>query len=252
MKQNTLKNKKISALWIAVHGLVFLLLAVLFFTGTKFKINTNLFDILPDSNASREVSKADAALSARTGRVFMVLVKSNSFDKSKEAAEAFYNELNAEENNSCFEKLSLYMNNDSVNEVNDYYFKNRYFLLEEEVSENLNTERGLNDFLLDSQMCLFNSLGTIKNIEEDPFDLSEIEITSTLAKVLNNGTGMNMLDGVLCCYKDDFCYVMLRGLLSPEGASITNNNSGVKKIYDAVEKLKASEENNEVEFIFYA
>lgn len=250
MKQNTLKNKKFSALWIAVHGLVFLLLAVLFFTGTKFKINTNLFDILPDSNASREVSKADAALSARTGRVFMVLVKSNSFDKSKEAAEAFYNELNAEENNSCFEKLSLYMNNDSVNEVNDYYFKNRYFLLEEEVSENLNTERGLNDFLLDSQMCLFNSLGTIKNIEEDPFDLSEIEITSTLAKVLNNGTGMNMLDGVLCCYKDDFCYVMLRGLLSPEGASITNNNSGVKKIYDAVEKLKAAEENNEVEFIY--
>ena len=66
-----------------------------------------------------------------------------------------------------------------------------------------------------------------------------------LGKLMENGTSMSMLDGVLCTYKDDNCYVMLRGSLTPEGASITNKNSGVKKIYECAAKVKESPENSE-------
>lgn len=249
MKQNILNDKKFTSLWIAVHGFVFLVMAVLFFSGTKLKISTNLFDILPDSNASREVSKADSVLSAKTGRVFMILVKSDSFEKSKSAAGELNKLLASDENKSCFEKISYEMDENSINEIKEYYFNNRYFLLDEESAENMNTTEGLNDFLLDSQASIFNMLASLENIEEDPFALSEIEFNKALHKVMINGTSMSMLDGVLFCYKDDSCYVMIRGILTPEGASITNSNSGIKQIYKCLEKIKQNSEFNDVKFI---
>lgn len=250
MKQNILKNNKFTALWIAVHGIVFFALAVLFFCGKRFKINTNLFDILPDTNSSREVSDADSILNEKNGHVFIVFVKSNSFEKSKSSALELYNLLEKPESKNCFEKISLEVDDNIVSEIKEYYFKNRYFLLDEKVAENLDTQEGLEDFLLDSQMCIFNNLASVENIEQDPFALSEIELNNTLGNVMNNGTSMSLYDGVLSASKNNDCYVMLRGSLSQEGASITNKNSGVKKIYSAVENLKSKPENSGVDFIY--
>lgn len=249
MKQNTLKNNKFQALWIAIHGLVFLALGIMFLCGTRYKINTNLFDILPKTNASRDVSKADGVMGSKTGRVFIVLVKGPDLNTAKNAALAFDKLLNAEENKVCFEKTTVLME-DNVSDISDYYYKNRYFLLNEEQAERLYTNEGVHDFIDDSLMTIYSSFGSVKNLDEDPFALSEMELMETLGKLMDNGTSMSMIDGVLCTYKDDSCYVMLRGSLSPEGASITNKNSGVKKIYESAAKVKESEEFSGIEFIY--
>ena len=249
MKQNTLKNNKFQALWIAIHGLVFLALGIMFLCGIRYKINTNLFDILPKTNASRDVSKADGVMGSKTGRVFIVLVKGPDLVSAKKAACDFNSLLEEESNKACFEKISLLMDN-NMTEVSDYFLKNRYFLLNEAQAGSLYTNNGVHNFIDDSLMTIYSSFGNIRNLEEDPFALSEMELMEGLGKLMENGTSMSMLDGVLCTYKDDNCYVMLRGSLTPEGASITNKNSGVKKIYECAAKVKESPENSEIEFIY--
>lgn len=255
MKVNILQNRKYNALWILVHGLVFLLMTVLFLCGTKFKINTNLFDILPETNARGEVSKADSVLNNKTGRTFVVLVKSDSFENSKKAASNLCSwlegSLELTKEKKSFESISLYMNENVLSEIENYYSENKFFLLNGERTERFLIEgdegkTAVEDFITESQMLLMSPFSFNADYENDPFGLAGIEITESLDKINDSGTSMSLKDGVLAAEKDGFYYVMIRGVLTPEGASITNKNSGVKKIYDAAKEVQ----KNGIEFIF--
>ncbi|MCR5613031.1 MMPL family transporter [Treponema sp.] len=245
MNANILKNNRYQALWIAVHGLVFLLLGVLFLCGTRFKINTNLFDILPDTNSSRDVSEADNILNSRTGRMFVILVKDKDFESAKNSAEILYNKI--AENKECFENVKFYMNDNIMDEVTDYYFNNRFYFLDEKTIQTFKTHDGIYDFLSEGLLNVYSGFLPKSNLEEDPFTLGEMALSASLEKVVNNGTSMNMHDGVLCAFVEDDCYVMIRGLLTPKGAAITNDKSGVKKIYEYSSALK---KDCSSEFIF--
>lgn len=248
MKQNILKNNRFQALWIGIHGLIFLMMLVFFAAGTRFKINTNLFDILPKSNASREVSKADNVFGNKSGRTFIVLSRANSFGEAKANAESLYKELSKSKNNECFESLSLYMDENVVGEIKDFYYKNRYYLLEEKTAESLYTKAGIDDFLTEVQLNMYGGWVGIENIKEDPFFLGETEMMNATSHLMDSGTSMGLTDGVLNTFYEDQCYVMLRGVLSPKGSSITNKKSGVKKIYECVKKIK--KEHPEADFIY--
>lgn len=256
MKDNIFKNKTFTSLWIAVHGFIFITLAVLFFCGTKFKINTNLFDILPKTNASREVSKADNLINSKTGRMFIVLVKDRNFELAKKSASNLYNLLNLPENKKTFEKIDFFVDKNVMTEITDFYYKNRFNLLDSKTVENLKTDSGIIDFIEESLLNIYSGLTPKENIEEDPFALGEYGLSNALGKILDTGTSMSVHDGVLCAFDDDACYVMLRGILTADGASITNKSSGVKKIYEYAESVKSglqnleSEKNSEIEFIY--
>lgn len=256
MKKNIFSGKKSAAVWIALHGVVFLTLAVLYLFGTRFKINTNLFDILPKTNASREVSAADNAVSAKTGRIFIVLVKDKDFSSAKKNAEKFYNILNIPENRNLFEKIDFYVDSNSMNEITDFYYKNRLVLLDEKTSASLETTDGVADFIEESLLNIFSGLIPKEHIEDDPFALGEYTLSNALSTILNTGTAMSVHDGVLCAYDDDSCYIMLRGILTPEGSLITNKSSGVKKIYECAQIVKKDlhdlerEHNSKLEFIY--
>lgn len=232
------------------------MMAILFLCGKRFQINTNLFDILPQSNNSREVSKADVVLSTKTGRMFIVLAKGKDLSSAKSAAENFVEKLNEKDKDrlksagdanstsktgrvKSFEEISLTVDTNVMDEIHDYYFNNRYFLLDEKSAELLSSEDGIAEFIDDVNLNIYGGWCSVDSIDRDPFLLGESELMMALNKLMANGTAMNLSDDVLSCYYKDNCYVMIRGVLTSEGASITNKNSGVKKIYEAAEEIKA-------------
>lgn len=250
LKNNFIKQHKFQTLWIAIHSIVFVMMAILFLCGKRYRINTNLFDILPQSNNSREVSKADSVLSTKTGRMFIVLAKAKD-GTAKIAAEKLVEKLikkkDADNANSTlkargsktFEEISLTVDQDVMNEIHDYYFNNRYFLLDEASAEQLSDNEGIAEFIDDANLNIYGGWCSVDNIDRDPFLLGESELMMALNKLMANGTAMNLSDDVLSCYYKDNCYVMIRGVLTPEGVSITNKNSGIKQIYEAAEEVKA-------------
>lgn len=268
LKNNLTKNNGFRTLWIAIHSILFVMMAILFLSGKKFSINTNLFDILPQSNNSREVSKADAVLSTKTGRMFIVLVKGKDLSYAKSAAKKFVERLNEKDavtskagGVESFEEISLTVDPAVMNEIHDYYFKNRYFLLDDDQTELLSSEEGILEFIDDANLNIYGGWSSVDNIDRDPFLLGESELMTALNKLMTNGTAMNLSDDVLSAYYDDSCYVMIRGILTPEGASITNKNSGIKKIYETAEQIKSESlnrerssdkksEESEIDFIF--
>lgn len=265
MKNNILKNKiiiknKYLTLWIAIHSIVFVMMAILFLSGRNIRINTNLFDILPQSNNSRQVSKADSVLSEKTGRVFIVLAKGKNLTNAKDGAKKLVDSLKSDDDlffqkNGIkrFEEISLEIESDVMNEISDYFFNNRFFLLDENQAAELSSEEGIAEFIDDVNINIYNGWSLIDNLDKDPFVLGDLELWAIMDKLIANGTSMKLTDGVLSAYYKDNCYVMIRGTLTSEGASITNKNSGVKKIYEKVEEIKSSykeKNNSEVDFIF--
>lgn len=248
MKNNILKNNKFKAFWFFFYGIIFLLFLILFFCGINFKINTSLFDILPNANSSRIVSNADSILSSKTSKTFIILAKGNSFDNAKENANLLYEKLSSKENKKFFKNISLFVGENIVSEISEYFYENRFYILNEDDVKKIETDDGIADFISESLLNFYSGIFSSNDIEKDPFLLTEVGMSNTLRKIMDTGTTMNVYDGVLCTVleeegqeeKEDKFYVMLRGELTDEGASITNKTSGVKIVFDSIENLNSS------------
>lgn len=244
-----MKNNKFKFFWISAHSVIFLLLLIFFVCGIKYKINTNLFDILPKTNASLEVSHADSVMNSIASRSFIVLVKASSLEKAKSVANQFYKILNTKK--EFFEKINLFVSDDFMSEITNYFFENRFKILNEENIDTLNSEEKISDFIAESLLNLYVGSISTNAIEQDPFLLSEVGLSNALSKIIQNGTSMSVQDGVLCTFVEQDCYVMIRGILTKDAASITNKSSGVKLIYETSQNIQNKMQNNdEVKFIF--
>lgn len=255
MKNNILKNK-FKTLWLLFHGIIFLTCLSFFLLGTNFKINTSLFDILPKTNSSREVSKADSILSNKTSKMFIILTKGNSFEDAKKRANLLYEKLANQNNSEVFSNISLNISENIVDEISEYFYDNRFYILSEKDIKKLQTDDGITDFISESLLNFYSGMFSSKSIELDPFLLTEVAMTNTLRKIMDTGTSMNVFDGVLCTVleedgeeTEDKFYVMMRGELTQKGASITNKTSGVKTILDSIEQLEKENPGIENKFI---
>ena len=250
-----MKNKFLFA-WILFHGLIFSAFLISLAVSPKITFATSLFDILPPSSALHEVQAADSKLAAKTGRAVTILVKADSFEKAKDAAQKFYfsyadSDLHA--NPDYFDSLSLFVDSASIEEITGWLHQNRFMLLDNETRQLL--ENGgaeeLSEEALASVYGAF-TFSDLSHLDEDPFLLSERNLRHFLEGGALSSTNMALRDDVLAAEKDGFWYVLVRGTVSESGSSITGKKSTVKSVYETTETLKRNFANDgtEVDFVF--
>lgn len=257
-KENNFRCKNFGAIfWAAFHGVIFCALGILFLCGRRFAVNTNLFDILPESSSMKSLGEADRALSAKTGRQFFILSQGENFENAKLGAEKLCDELNffnaefePQNKNALFEDVSLGASQKDVDEIFDFFYRNRFLLLDKNFIAKINSPDGKNEI---AEAALEKAYGgfsmmPMEYISGDPFFLTETALENFIANVSNSGTAMTLQDGVLCAESDGKFFVMIRGTLTNLGASITNRKSGVKKIYECAQKIQS--QNPQIEFVF--
>lgn len=234
--------------WTAFHGAIFVALGILFLCGKRFAIDTNLFDILPESSSMKCVGDADRALSAKTGRQFFILSQGENFENAKLGAEklcdelnSFSAEFNAQNKNVLFENISLGTSQKDLDEIFDFFYRNRFLLLDENFIAKINSHDGKNEIAESALEKAYGgfSMMPMEYISGDPFFLTEFALENFIASISNSGTAMTLQDGVLFAECEGKFFVMIRGTLTPLGASITNRKSGVKKIYECAQKIQS-------------
>lgn len=243
--------------WSAFHGTIFLALGILFLCGSRFAVNTNLFDILPESSSMKFVGEADRALSAKTGRQFFILVQSENFENAKFGAEKLCDELNffsaesaAQNKDALFENVSLGTSQEDLDEIFDFFYRNRFLLLDENFIAKINSPDGRTEIAESALEKAYSgfSMMPIEYISGDPFFLTENALENFIASISDSGTSMTLQDGVLCAeYQENF-FVMVRGTLTALGASIANRKSGVKKIYECSQQVQS--QIPQIDFVF--
>ncbi|MDR3304331.1 MAG: MMPL family transporter [Treponema sp.] len=224
------------ALWVAIHGAlggVFLLSLIV---AGPIRVNTNLFDILPASASLKGAATADKMLSDRTGRQVSLLAASADFDEAKRGADIFYQTF--AENRAVFESLSLYVDEAVLAQFTAYLHEYRYMLLSEEDQRLL--ESGASERLAEDALAqVFGAftLSSLDNVESDPFLLANRRMNRVLASSLLSSGSLAPRDGVLAAQRDGLWYVMIRGVLSAQGVSLTNKAGAVPRIYAACAEL---------------
>ena len=257
-KKNNFRFKNFGVIsWSIFHGAIFLALGILFLCGRRFFVNTNLFDILPESSSMKSVGDADRALSAKTGRQFFILSQSENFEDAKFGAEKLCNKLNffsaefdAQNKNALFENISLGTSQKDLDEIFDFFYRNRFLLLDKNFIAKINSSDGKNEIAEAALEKAYGgfSITPMEYISGDPFFLTENALENFIASVSDSGTSMTLRDGVLCAECEEKFFVMIRGTLTNLGASITNRKSGVKKIYECAQEIQS--QIPQIEFIF--
>ncbi len=243
----SLSKKGGLALWSIFHGGIFAAFLISLAAIGKISFNTSLFEILPPSEEVKSVSKADSALAAKTSRTLTILARSDDFKKAKSAAAALYEQCKSE--TELFEELSLYSAASTAQELSDFLHEYRFNLLSDKRIEELNS--GDTDSSTEEALAAIygsvNSSG-LENLETDPFMLAQSAMTELLSStLLQNSVSLSPKDGVLARQKDGNWYVLLRALVTPQGASLTNKKSAVKFLYNIFPKI---EEETGARFVY--
>ncbi len=247
MKNHFLENnRRLFAIWAIFFLSIILSFGLSLILSPNIKFSTSLFDILPPSSALSEVQKADSLLAEKTGRTITILVQNQNFEEAKKDAEELYSIYvpkdssgNSNLNTDFFEELSLFVGDESMQQVMDWIYEWKFNLLDAD-SAQLLQNGGAEEFQEESLSRIFGgfSISDFSQLEEDPFLLSEKELSSFLTGGALSSTAMLIKDGVLACQKDEKWYVLLRGTVSKSGSSLTSKKSTVKSLYKNCKNLE--------------
>jgi len=230
-------------LWLAVHLLIPVLLALSVFFAGPVRINTQLLDMLPRPVKSRAAAKADLALGERNGREAIVFAAAKDFEEAKNGAIFLYSQFESSSigNSPLVEKLSLYFDSTAMQQFADYFFDYRFVIAGEKTTDLLKTGRAaeIAEDALASAYGAFTFL-PLDNIDRDPFLLTERHMKDFLSSPFLSGGKLSLKDEVLAAKIDETWYVLLRMTLTPQGVSLRGGENAVKEIYAAAGAAKTA------------
>lgn len=236
-----LKNKTFLIFWLVYHVGIVGLFALLMLVGKRsINIDADLFNMLPNPVASEAISAADEKLTEITGKNVFILVSNTNYEKCLETADKVYQEL---KDSSKFKSFTLYQDTNSAKSMTELLEQYKFHLLDE------NTINSINDSPEDYQMEAYEKAATgffpSAVTEDDPFGITGTVLLSYLDKIQNSGTKMTInKDNVMTSQVDEKHYIMLRGVLSPEGAALASKGNAVVKIHEVCDPLEGVDGNH--------
>lgn len=244
-KLTSLQNKTFFKFWIFFHAVIILGFCAMLYVQKGINIDADLFNMLPKPEMGKALNAADEKLTEVTGQNVFILVSNPDFSKAKQVAENVYGQLNG---SPRFKSLSLYQNTDSFGKIVEYINNFKYNLIDSETIDELNSEGGAESFAQDALSKAYGAftMTSLENLESDPFMLGEHDLMNFLKQLQESGTKMSLKDEVLASEVNGKWYVMIRGILSKEGAALASKENAVVQIHQVCDPL----EDGETKFIY--
>ena len=231
-KHNT--NAKIGVLlWFVIH----VALIVLGFS-VPWKLDSDLYSILPDSNELKNVSAAEKVLSSRTMRNVTVLVGHKEFAVARNAAFALEK---AYASDSSFDETRLLVNENTLDETREFLFKNRYAIQNLPVREAIEAGN-LEKLKMGALQKIYGSfsLANLNRLEEDPFLLGESSFDNFMFNSPMVSGRFSLRDGVLAATDSGFTYVMWSAVLSENVSSMASDGHVLGRLQFTLDSLKSA------------
>ena len=218
-------------LWVVIHA-VLIILGV----SVPWKMDSDLYSILPDSNEIKNVSTAEKVLSARSVRNITVLVGHENFDVARSAAIALNNAFKGD---SSFEETHLFVNEKSMDEMHEFFFNHRYTLQGRNVREILKN----GDFEALKKRALQKiygsfSMADLNRLDEDPFLLGDAAFENFVQNSPMAMSRFSIREGVLYAIDSGVIYVMWNAVLSENVSSMATDGHIIARLNHVLDSLK--------------
>ena len=230
-------------IWAAIH-VALISLGLL----QPWKVESDLYSVLPDSSEFKNVSEAEKALSARSMRNFTVLVGHRDFAVAKSAAEALEASIASD---TAFAETRLYVDDSAMQRMSDFFFEYRNVLQGKPVRDLLR-QRDSSAFAAIADMARQNVYGAftiadLSHLEDDPFLLgAESFDYFTLHSQLMGGR-FTLRDGVLAAEDSSVSYVMWSAALSPTVSTMASDGHVLARLDRVLDSLRLAHEGLRIE-----
>lgn len=218
-------------LWVAIHAILIIL-----GLSVPWKMDSDLYSILPDSDEIKNVSAAEKVLSARNMRNISVLVGHENFEVARSAAVALDSAFSGD---SSFDEVRFYVNEHPFDETHDFLIENRYKVQGANVREAL-ASRNLESLKLDAYKKIYGlfSFADLNRLEEDPFLLGESAFDDFMQRSLSMSGHFTLREGVLATTDSNVAYVMWNAVLSEKVPSMASENHVLERLNRTLDSLK--------------
>jgi predicted exporter len=218
-------------LWVVIHA-VLIVLGV----SVPWKMDSDLYSILPDSDELKNVSAAEKTLSARTVRNITVLVGHENFKVVRGAAVALDS---AFKDDASFEETRLFVNEKSMDETRDFFFNHRYTLQGREIREILANGdfETLKNRALQKIYGSF-SMANLNRLDEDPFLLGDAAFENFVQHSPMTMSRFSIRDSVFYAVDSGVTYVMWNAKLSKNVPSMASDGHVISHLNRVLDSLK--------------
>lgn len=218
-------------LWVVIHA-VLIVLGV----SVPWKMDSDLYSILPDSDELKNVSAAEKKLSARTVRNITVLVGHENFEVARGAAVALDS---AFKDDASFEETRLFVNEKSMDETRDFFFNHRYTLQGREIREILANGdfETLKNRALQKIYGSF-SMANLNRLDEDPFLLGDAAFENFVQHSPMSLSRFSIRDSVFYAVDSGVTYVMWNAKLSKNVPSMASDGHAISHLNRVLDSLK--------------
>ncbi len=233
------EKKRMNKWGILLWGILHVAIIALGLNASPWKIDSNLFSVLPPSQVSAGLGDADAELSRRTMGQMTVLVGHADFEKAKAAADEFDRALRG---NGQLEKISYLVPDSSMDEARSFAREYRYALQGEPFMDRVRQGGGV--FLKQNALEKIYggfSMASLENLDEDPFLLSAQAFEDVLGNLSFMSKNVELRDERLVLRDSLRTYVMWSASLVPGASTFGGDGSALQIIEQKISELKAAD-----------
>ena len=218
-------------LWVTIHAILIIL-----GVSVPWKMDSDLYSVLPDSNEMKNVSAAEKVLGARTMRNITVFVGHENFEIARSAAVALDSAFSGD---SSFDEVRFYVDERSFDQTHDFLYRNRYKIQGANVREAL-ASKNLESLKLDAYKKIYGmfSFADLNRLEEDPFLMGEAAFDDFTQRSLMISGRFTLRDGVLATTDSNVTYVMWNAVLSEKVPSMASENHVLERLNRTLDSLK--------------
>jgi len=151
---------------------ILLLLSVIGYAlvGLPWKIDADMYSVLPNGHILKDLGTAEQKWNKNISANFMILLGGKDFNEAKEATLLLHSKFAKD---SSLEKFEIFADSNAVQDLRNFFFKNRMRLQTKEFIQILNTDASKIQQQAFSKIYGANPLISLENLDEDPFLLGE-------------------------------------------------------------------------------
>ena len=215
---------------------ILLLLSVIGFaiSDSPWKIDADMYSVLPSGHALKDVDAAEREWSKNVSANFIILIGSENFDKAKNATFLLYDKFAKDKS---LEKFEIFADSNALQELRNFFFKNKMRLQTKEFVQTLNTDISKIHRQAFSKIYGANPLVSLENLEQDPFLLSE----NGMEFIVNNqAAGVWEIRENLRVAKDGEgnSYVLINGKLAQGISPIAGKKNIMNRIKESAKAME--------------
>lgn len=221
-------------LWVAIHA-VLIILGV----SVPWKMDSDLYSILPDSDEIKNVSAAEKTLSARSMRNITVLIGHENFEIARGAVVTLDSVFKGDKS---FEETRLFVNENAMDETREFFFNHRYTLQGRAIREIL----AKGDFETLKKRALQKiygsfSMANLNHLDEDPFLLGDAAFENFVQNSPMSMSHFSIRDSVLYAVDSGVTYVMWNAKLSDNVSSMASEGHVIARLNHVLDSLKMAQ-----------